>query len=113
MPIVQTSQSIAAGGTLKVMADSIYETLPFHAKLEFAALGSATGLLMSISSGSDILAEQTQVGVGTGANVLPKYPDEFYLQDVAARGEKIKFTITNPTGGALTANAVVRLTPIG
>lgn len=111
MPLVQNSVSVAAGGTLKVMADSIYEILPFNAKLEFAVLGSATGLLASISSGSDILLESSPVGVGTGANVLPKYPDDFHLQDVAGRGEKIKFTVTNPTGGALTANVAVRITP--
>lgn len=111
MPIVMKTQSVAAGGSFNPLQDSIYETLPFNAFLEFAAEGSAVGLLQSISSGSDILAESSPVGVGV-VNVMPKYPDAFFLNDVAARGERIKMLITNPTGGALTVMAVVKITPV-
>lgn len=110
MPLVTKNQSIGAGASLSIMADSIYEFLPWAALLEFAVLGSAAGLLFSISSGSDILAEEQPVGLGT-LNVPPKYPDDFQLNDVAGQSEKIKFLVKNPTGGAISCMAAVRITP--
>lgn len=112
MPLVKKTQQIAAGASFNVMQDSIYETLPFPAVVRFASAGSAVGLVESISSGSDILAESQPVAVGT-INVFPKYPDDFVLTDVAGRGERIKHLVTNPTGGALTVMASVMIEPLG
>jgi hypothetical protein len=113
VPNISVDVSIPAGGSVSVAKDSIYETLPFNALVEFAALASATGLTMSASSGSDILAEAgSPVGLGSAIHIPPKYPDDFHLTDVAARSERIKFLISNPTGGALNVFGVIRLTPL-
>lgn len=113
MPIVYFNTAIAAGASANVMLNSIYETLPFNALLEFAVVGSAAGLTFTASTGSDILAESgTPVGVPQVAGRPPIYPDDFHLNDVAARGERVKFLVSNPTAGALTPFAAVRITPL-
>lgn len=113
MPLISQTASLAAGASANVMLNSIYETLPFNALLEFAAYGSAIGLTWAVSSGSDILAETgSALGVPAVANQFPKYPDDFHLNDVAGRGERVKVLISNPTAGAITFFASVRVTPL-
>lgn len=113
MPIVYLNTAIAAGASSNVMLNSIYETLPFNALVEFAAVTSAAGLTMFASTGSTILAESgTPLGLPQVAGRPPIYPDDFHLNDVARAGERVKFLISNPTGGALTPFAAVRITPL-
>lgn len=117
MPIVYYNTALAAGANANVLNNStlvsIYETLPFNALVEFAAVGSAAGLTMFASTGTTILAESgTPIGVPQVAGRPPIYPDDFHLNDVARAGERIKFLISNPTAGALTPFAAVRITPI-
>lgn len=113
MPIVTYSTALAAGASVDVMQNSIYQILPWNAACEFAALASAAGLTWQVSTGPNILAEAgTPFGVVTAAGVFPKYPDEFHLTDVAGWNQRVKVLITNPTGGALTPFVVVRLTPL-
>lgn len=103
MPIVTATASLAAAASVNVMQNSIYETLFRPARINFGVLGSAAGLTMQVSTGSDILAEAgTPVGQSGFASRLPVYPDDFHLVDVAAPGDRVKCLITNPTGGAIT-----------
>lgn len=111
MPQISTDTSIAAGATFNPLSGSQFEYIPYNAQLEIAILGSATGLVATISSGSDILMEEGPVSIGT-IHVAPKYPDDFHLTDVAAAGDRIKVGIRNTTGGALNAFVVVRITPL-
>lgn len=103
MPIITYNTALAAAASVNVMANSIYETLFRPARVNFGVLGSAAGLTMQVSTGSDLLAEAgTPVGVTGFAGRLPVFPDDFHLVDVAGPGDRLKCLITNPTGGALT-----------
>lgn len=114
MPVITYNTSLAAGASVNIMQNSIYEILPFNALLEFGILGSATGLTCQVSTGSNIILESgSPVGVTRfAALTLPVYPDDFHLNDVAGRAERVKVLFNNPTGGALTPLASIRITPL-
>jgi len=110
MPTVQNSVSVAATSVNEnVLTGSQWEYLPMNARLDFGLVASATGLVVDVYSGSDIIAEGYAPSL---ANRFPIYPDDFNLNDVAAGGERIKIRVRNTTGGALTFFFSVRITPL-
>lgn len=113
MPMFSFSTSIGGGNTLQPLSGWQYEYLPFPARIEIGLKGSAVGLVGTISSGSDTLMEESPVAGGGTPGVLPTPLDTVFLTDDAAAGDRLKINIRNPTGGAITAIGVVKLTPLG
>jgi hypothetical protein len=112
MPLFTKVVALTTGVKVdNVLAGSLYEYLPFPAYIEIGITGSATGLLATINSGPDTLMEEGDVTTGT-AGLLPKYPDDFHLTDDAAVQDRLKIALRNPTGGTITANVAVRITPL-
>jgi len=110
MPIIKRETSVAANSTVDNIIDgSIYEFLPFNAALNIGNNGSATGLVVTINTGSDTVQEESPVNVNT---VFPVIPDDMDVQDVAAAGERLVIKARNTTGGALTLRTLVQLTPV-
>lgn len=111
MPIINVRNSVAAGASVNPLSGSQYEYLPFNALVEIGVTSSVNLVLATVSSGSDILMEEGPVTLGT-ADIFPRYPDEFTLQDVAAAGDRLKINIRNTNAGAATVMTSVRITPI-
>lgn len=111
MPIINVTSSIAAGASANPLSGSQYEYLPFNALVEVGITSNVNAVLATVSSGSDILQEEAPVTVGT-ADVFPKYPDEYTLQDVAAAGDRLKVSLRNTNAGTATVMTSVRITPI-
>lgn len=103
--------ALAASGTATPLAGTLYEDLPYDALVEFGLQADATGVLASISSGTDILMEEGPVQVGT-INVQPKYPDDFYVSDVGAAGDKLIVRLRDTSGAARVVMVAVKITPI-
>lgn len=103
--------ALGANGTSSALQGSQYEYLPFDAFVEFGLSADATGVLATVQSGTDVLQEEGPVQVGT-INVQPKYPDDFYLNDVAAAGEKLTVRLRDTSGVARTVMVNVRITPL-
>lgn len=111
MPIINVRNSVAAGASINPLSGSQYEYLPFNALVEIGVTSSVNLVLATVSSGSDILMEEGPVTLGS-ADVFPRYPDEYTLQDVAAAGDRLKINIRNTNAGAATVMTSVRITPI-
>lgn len=109
MPTIRDSRSVAANSTVFPLQGSQYEYMSGNAKVEFAIIASATGVLASVFSGSDVLQQSAPVTVKATPVV---YPDDFLIEDVAAGGERISAEIRNTTAGAITVETVVRITPV-
>ena len=110
MPQIRRETSIPANSTVDNIIDgSIYEFLPFNAALNIGANGSATGLVLTVNSGSDTVLEESPVNVSTN---FPVIPDDMNIQDVAAAGERLVLKARNTTGGALTLRTLVQITPV-
>lgn len=111
MPIINVRSSVATGASAQPLSGSQYEYLPFNALVEIGVTSNVNLVLATVSSGSDILMEEGPVTLGT-ADVFPKYPDEYTLQDVAAAGDRLKVAIRNTNAGTATVMTSVRITPI-
>ncbi|HEU4544389.1 MAG TPA: hypothetical protein VFR23_24875 [Jiangellaceae bacterium] len=111
MPMIAVRTALGANGTANPLSGSQYEYLPFDAFVEFGLLTDATGVLATIQSGTDVLTEEGPVQVGT-INQQPKYPDDFFLNDVAAAGERLKVALRDTSGAARVVQTVVRITPL-
>jgi len=111
MPVLPIRTVLAANGTATPLSGSQYEYVPFAARVEIGISTDATGVLATVSSGPDILQEEGPVQVGT-INVQPKYPDDFYLVDEAAPGDRLKVGLRDTSGAQRIVMTVVRLTAL-
>ena len=110
MPIIKRETVVAANDSVdNIITGSIYEFLPFNAALSIGNNGSATGLVITINTGSDTVQEESPANVST---VSPVIPDDMDVQDVAAAGERLVIKARNTTGGALTLRTLVQITPL-
>lgn len=106
-------QNIAANATYEPLSGWQYEYLPFPALVEIAYIASATGMVVSVSSGSDQLAEEQPVSGGGTDGTLPAF-DQPMLEDLAAAGDRLKIRFRE-TAGAATTDVMgwVRVTQLG
>ena len=111
MPLMSVRTALAASSSATPLTGQQYEVLPYPAKVEFAIQADATGVLATVYSGTDLLQEEGPVQLGT-INVQPKYPDDFFLADVADWNEKLKVQLRDTSGAARVVQTVVMITPI-
>lgn len=111
MPFIAKRIALAANTTVSALADDQFEYLPYDALVQFALSTDATGVLMTIFSGGDLLMDEGPVPIGT-INVFPKYPDDYHLEDVAAGGERLKIRLRDTSGAARVVMVGVRISQI-
>lgn len=114
MGLIKSSVSVAAGASVaNILAGSVFEFVRDPSQVRIGLLASATGLLVGVSSGSDVLLEDgSLVDVVRVANQGPIFPDDYILSDVALPMERLKIAVRNPTGGAITLFYGVLVEPI-
>ena len=111
MPIIQSVTNALAGATVvNVLAGSVYEYLPYNARLEFGltsdVLGSAR---VTVLTGPDTVLEESPV---SRQNRFPIYPDDFSLVDVAAAGSRVVIRYRNTDAAAQNLFWTLRITPV-
>lgn len=111
MPFIGKRIALNANLTASALADDQFEYLPYDALCEFAAFADATGVLMTIFSGGDLLMDEGPVPIAA-INVYPKYPDDYHLQDVAAGGERLKVRLRDTSGANRVVMVGVRISQI-
>lgn len=111
MPLITVRTVMTASGTATPLASTQFEFAPYNATIHVAIQADATGVLGTIQSGSDVLQEEGPVQIGT-INVQPKYPDDFFLEDVVAAGERIKVALRDTSAAVRTVMTSVMITPI-
>lgn len=105
-----TGAAIAANSTsANVVQGNLYEFPPFNAVAEFGFEASAQGLQVTVTTGTDIIAQNVSVPI---ANRAPIYPDDFVLNDVIHGGERLTVIFQNITAAALNAWTTIKLTPL-
>lgn len=111
MPTIQGVTSTAAGATTQnVMTGSVYEYLPFNARIEFGIVGDAAGEgRVTVLSGSDTVLEESSISRQAR---FPVYPDDFSLVDVAQAGERLVIRHRNTGVGANNLFWAARITPL-
>jgi hypothetical protein len=107
------TQSIAAGATFNPLSDWQYETPDFDGMVEVFSRATATGLLETISSAGDTLKQDSPVQAGGTAGTTPSRLNTEPVVGRAAKFQKIRVGYRNPTGGAITIDGQIILTPLG
>jgi len=112
VPTLTVRIALAANGTNEnVFSGSIYEFMPWPANLELGVAADATGVLATVNSGSDTLAEEQPVVI-KAINVMPVYPDDFQFSDEAMAGDRIKVKLRDTSGAARVAMVTMKITPL-
>lgn len=111
MPTIVKRVALGANAAASVLLGDQYEYLPFDAQIEVGITADATGVLATIYSGSDLLSDEGPVAI-RAINVPPLYPDDFWHQDIAAGGDRLKVNVRDTSGAARVVMCVVRISPI-
>lgn len=107
------SQSIAAGATFNPLTDWQYETPDFAGMVEIFSRATAVGLVETISSAGETLKQESPVQAGGTAGLTPSRLNTEPVVGKAAPLQKIRVGYRNPTGGAITVDGQIILTPVG
>lgn len=112
MPTISQRVPIAIGATvLNVLAGSQYELAPFDGTIEVGLMADKNLVTCAVFSGPDVLAEPGTPVPFAAAEAMPKYPDDFHLEDEVAQGDRLKIMLVNGNAAATVVNVVLRITP--
>jgi hypothetical protein len=92
-----------------LLSGSAFEYLRSPAVVSFACVASATGCFITIQAGPTIILEESPPTIKA---TMPTVPDDFLYQAAAAPGDRLVIRFRNPTGGSVTARAVVQITDV-
>lgn len=110
MPMIMVEVSVAANAVNNnLLTGSAFEFSRGRNIVSMGIAGAATGLLATLQSGGDIVAEEFPLPILTR---YPIIPDEMYFTDVAENGDRLVQRVRNSTGGALVARSVTQLSAI-
>lgn len=110
MPAIQTETILAAGAAnANVFNGSAFEYSRGRNVLSLGVVASATGSFIGITSGADVLLEESPPFVLT---TFPVVPDHMFYNDVMEPFDRLRVAGRNPTGGAITIRALALLTPV-
>jgi hypothetical protein len=108
--IINIRTALAANDTAFPLRDSLFETMTEPTLVEIGIAADANGVLATINSGPDTIAEESPVTLKT-INVQPVYPDDFY-HDEALPQDKLSIKLRDTSGAARVVMTQVRLTPL-
>jgi hypothetical protein len=107
------TQAMLTGSTFNPLVDWQYETPDFNGMVEIFSRATAVGLLVSISSAGDTLQQESPVQAGGVAGTTPSRLNTEPTVGHASAMQKIRVGYRNPTGGTITVDGQIILTPTG
>jgi hypothetical protein len=107
------SQAMLTGTTFNPLTDWQYETPDFDGMIEVFSRATAVGLLETITSAGDTLKQESPVQAGGTAGTTPSRLNTEPVVGRAAKFQKIRIGYRNPTGGTITVDGAIVLTPLG
>lgn len=110
MPTLPFTSSIAAGATFDPLETSNFQYSARAGILKINHNATAVGLLATITSGTDQLAQESPVPAGGTSGVIPSDFTVPPLIDKVGKGDRLSIRYRNPTGGAIIVNGNVDLT---
>jgi hypothetical protein len=106
------TSSIAAGATLDVLQGYIYETPDADCMIEIIEAATATGLVGVHTSAGETIQQEAPVQAGATAGVFGARLNTEPITGRAPKYQKLRSFYRNPTGGAITLNYSILLTPL-
>jgi hypothetical protein len=113
MPSFVWSQSIAAGATFNPLDGWNYEFVPRPGVVKYLHRATATGLVATITSGSDQLLQEAPVPAGGTSGQTPSEFNVAPIIDAVNAGDRQAVRYRNPTGGAIVIDGIIDYTVTG
>lgn len=117
MAFYSWSASVAAGATfnpLEVTGNTWkYNRAPYPGLVEVIHRATAVGMVVSITSGSDEVQQESPVSAGGTAGVLTGRLNVEPVTFSVDGGDTIRVVYRNTTAGAITVDGTIELTPRG
>jgi hypothetical protein len=107
------SQLIAAGATFDALTGWQFETPDSPCMVEILERATAVGLVGSHTSAGDTLQQESPVQAGGTAGTTPSRLNTEPITGRAPQFQKLRSFYRNPTGGGITVDYAILLTPIG
>lgn len=105
MPAIQPEVSVAANSTnTNLVSGSAFEFARVRQVVSIGLTAAATGCFATITSGADVILEESSVYIKTQ---YPIIPDEMFYNDVMEAGDRLVIRVRNTTGGAIVVRAIV------
>lgn len=110
MPAIQAEVSVGANTTNpNIFNGSAFEYSRGRQLVSLGVTAAATGTLCTITSGADIILEESPTYIKTQ---FPIVPDEMFYNDIMEPMDRLRVQIRNGTAGALVARSIALLTPL-
>lgn len=117
MAFFSWSQSMAAGANLNPLDQSgaswKYQYVPYDALVEVIHRATATGVVVSITTGSDEVQQSSPVSAGGTAGVLTGRLNVEPVTFRAKQGDLIQINYRNTTAGAINVDGTIEFTRVG
>lgn len=92
MPAINVRTVLAASTAATPLAGTQFEFPEVTCAYEIAVQADATGVLATVTTGSETEQEESPVQLGT-INVQPKYPDDFFIRGIVLAGQRLKVAL--------------------
>lgn len=108
MAVIQKEVSIPANtANENLLSGSAFEFLRSNSVVSIGFTAAATGIVLNIQSGADIVLEESPAFIKT---TYPIIPDEMFYTDVGVAGDRLVVRARNTTVGAIIVRTIVQLT---
>jgi hypothetical protein len=111
MPVIQRRNTLLTTELVEnVFSGSAFEFLRSNAIVSIGIMADDPGAFFTLSSGSDLVVEESLIPDAAGVARFPIIPDEFYYSDVGVQGDRLVLRVRNPTGGTIVVSTVAQVT---
>jgi len=111
VPVIQAEVSVLAGAiNPNIYSGSAFEYSRGRSAVSLGVTASATGILVTINSGSDIILEESAAYIATQ---FPIIPDQMFYNDIMEPMDRLKVSARNSSGGALTVRSIALISQLG
>lgn len=106
------SASVAAGALFFPLDQWQQEFPESDVMVELLSRSTAVGMVETLTSGTDTLLEESPVQAGGTAGVIPSRLNTEPFISKSLKGKRLKHKYRNPTGGAITVDGIITITPL-
>jgi len=105
VPAIQKEVSVGAGARNdNLVSGSAFEFARSRQVVSMGLTAAATGVLATITSGADVVLEESAAYIKTQ---FPIVPDEMFYNDVMEVGDRLVISARNSSGGAIVVRTIV------
>jgi hypothetical protein len=110
MPAIQVESTVAANSTnTNLVSGSAFEFARQRQVVSIGITAAATGTFSFISSGADVILEESATYIKTQ---FPIIPDEMFYNDVMEAGDRLVIRVRNTTGAGIIVRAIILSSPV-